>query len=99
MSAKKFQYQIVVVLNFRLEEKERSTILGKIEGWIKELGGEEIKVSHFGTKDLVYKVRKEERGDFWVVDYVAGKPVNFKEFNLYLNREANIIRYLVLKQE
>lgn len=99
MSAKKFQYQTIVVLNSRLEEKQRDRTLEKIEGWAKEAGAEEIKRTHFGIKDLVYKVKKEERGDFWIVDLTAAKPMNFKEYNLYLNREADIIRYLVLKQE
>jgi len=99
MSAKKFQYQTIVVLNSRLEEKQRDKSLEKIEEWAKEAGAEEIKKTHFGIKDLVYKVKKEDRGDFWIIDLTAQKPMNFKEYNLYLNREVNIIRYLVLKQE
>jgi ribosomal protein S6 len=88
-----------VVLNSRLEEEQRDKSLEKVEEWAKGAGAEEIKRSHFGIKDLVYKMKNEDRGDFWILDLVAPKPMNFKEYNLFLNRDANIIRYLVLKQE
>jgi len=99
MSAKKFQYQAVVVLSSKLDETERDGVMVKVEKWAKEAGVEGFKKAHFGTKSLVYKIRKEDKGDFWTINLESDKPVSFKEFSLYLNREVNIIRYLVLKQE
>jgi ribosomal protein S6 len=52
-----------------------------------------------GLKDLAYEIEKNNKGDFWTIDLSSESPIKLKEFNLLLNRESNIIRYLILKKE
>jgi ribosomal protein S6 len=92
---KKNKYQIVTVLNAKAEDKEKTT--AKLEKWIKELKAEVTKIDHMGQKELVYEINKQRKGDFYVFDIESDKPVEIKEFNLLLNREPNIVRYLILK--
>jgi ribosomal protein S6 len=51
-----------------------------------------------GSKDLVYEIAGQTKGDFWVFDVESEKPLSLKELNIILNRETNIIRYLILKK-
>ena len=52
-----------------------------------------------GLKELVYEIGKNSKGDFWTMDLTSESPIKQKDLNLLLNREPNIIRYLILKKE
>lgn len=96
MKGKKYQYQLIVVLNPKTEEKEK--VLKKAIDWL-ENNKIEVSQDHMGLKDLAYEISKESKGDFWVMDLTSESPLKMKELNLLLNRESNIIRYLILKKE
>jgi ribosomal protein S6 len=96
MKGNKYQYQLVVVLAPKTEEKEK--VLDKINNWL-EKNKIESTSNHTGLKELVYEINKNTKGDFWVYDLISESPIKLKEFNLLLNREVNIIRYLILKKE
>jgi small subunit ribosomal protein S6 len=98
MKDKKHKYQIVSVLSPKTEEKEREAVLVKVSGWVDGSKAKVVSQNHFGLMDLVYKIRDFEKGDFWVFEVESEKPIQLKEFNLFLNREPNIIRYLILKK-
>ncbi len=94
MKGNKNQYQIILVLNPKIEDKEN--ILKKITTWF-ETKKIEFNQTHLGLKELAYEVEKNNKGDFWSLEVSSESPIKLKEFNLLLNREANIIRYLILK--
>ena len=96
MKGNKYQYQLVVVLNPKTEEKDK--VLAKVTDWL-EKNKIESTSNHTGLKELVYEINKNTKGDFWVYDLISESPIKLKEFNLLLNREVNIIRYLILKKE
>ena len=97
MKPGKFKYQIVAVLSPKIEDKEKETVLTKIEKMLAEFKVTVTK-SHLGMKDLVYPIRKFDKGDFWDLSAESDTPLKLREINLFLNRENNIIRYLVLKK-
>jgi ribosomal protein S6 len=96
MKEKKYLYQLIVVLNPKTEEKEK--VLKKATDWL-ENNKVEVSQDHMGLKDLAYEINKNTKGDFWVMELTCTSPLKIKEFNLLLNRESNIIRYLILKKE
>lgn len=96
MKGNKNRYQLILVLNPKIEDKE--SILKKITIWL-ESKKIELKQVHLGLKELVYEIEKNSKGDFWSLDLDSETPIKLKEFNLLLNREHNIIRYLILKKE
>ena len=71
--------------------------MAKIESWLKDNKAKIAKKEHTGNKELVYEIAKGRKGDFWVLDVVAELPLKLNELNLFLNREVNVIRYLILK--
>lgn len=97
MKPDKFIYQIVAVLSPKIEDKEKEAVINKIEETLSKIGVA-ITKNHVGLKDLVYPIKKFDRGDFWDLEAKSDKPIKLNEINLLLNREINIIRYLVLKK-
>ncbi len=96
MKERKYNYQLVVVLAPKTDEKEK--VLTKVTGWLEKNKIESTE-NHMGLKELAYQINKNDKGDFWVYELTAESPIKLKEFNLMLNRESNIIRYLILKKE
>lgn len=94
MKESKNQYQLILVLNPKTEDKEN--VIKKITTWL-ETKKIELKEVHLGMKELAYEISKNSKGDFWSIDLISKSPIKLKEFNLMLNRESNIIRYLILK--
>lgn len=98
MKDSKYKYQIVAVLNPKTEEKEKETILKKVTDWVELNKAQVGKKEHMGSKDLVYSIKDLKKGDFWVYDIESEKSLNLTDLNLILNRESNVIRYLILKK-
>lgn len=90
------KYRLVLVLDPKLSDKDK--ILKKVVDWLEK---KEIEVAkeHLGIKDLVYEISKNNKGDFWSLDLSSGLSLILKEFNILLNRETGVIRYLILKKE
>lgn len=92
----KYKYQMVAVINPKTEEKEK--VFEKTLSWLENHQAVVTNKDHYGMKELVYKIDGHEKGDFWIFDIESENTLKLKEFNLLLNREANIIRYLILKK-
>lgn len=97
MKEKKYKYQLVLVLNPKTENKEN--VVKKVTDWLAGRDVEIEKKDHMGIKELVYEIKKNKTGDFWVFDLTTLKTLKLNELNVLLNRENNIIRYLILKKE
>lgn len=95
MKDNKHKYQIVVVLDPKSEKKDKvlETVYAKIEA----MSAEVTKKDGMGLKDFVYQIKGQDKGDFWNLEVESDKPLKIGEFNLFLNRNTNILRYLILK--
>ena len=91
------KYQLTVVFNPKTEEKDKESSLAKIEAMVDDMGGKTAKKEKIGVKELVYKIKGQTKGEFWNLEANAAKTLNFKSLEVMLNRDANIIRYLLLK--
>ena len=96
MKGNKYQYQIILVLSPKTEDKEK--VLNKAYSWLESNKAEISNKDHMGLKDLAYEIQDHNKGDFWVLDVESEETLKIKEFNLLLDREINIIRYLILKK-
>ena len=93
---KKLAYEVIVVLNPKSEKGE--SIIEEASQQIEALNVKVAKKDHRGVKDLIYKIKGQKQGDFWSLQLEAERPIDLKGLNIYLNREPEIIRYLVLKK-
>ena len=97
MKGNQHNYQIILVLNPKAEDKDKDKVLAKVESWLGVNKAKIAQKTHTGIKELVYEIAKNRKGDFWLLDTEAEMPLKLNEINLFLNREANVIRYLILK--
>ncbi len=98
MKENQITYQFILVVSPKLDEKDREKALSKVEGWLGVNGAEIAKKDHVGSKELVYAIADQRKGDFWIMDVTSKLPLKLNELNLMLNRESAIIRYLILKK-
>lgn len=92
--ATKQKYEIVLEFSPKAEEK----VVGAVAEQFKKFGWKDGKMEHLGVKLLAYPIAEQMKADFWVFEVSGKAEVTFKEINLYLNRNTDIIRYLVLKK-
>ena len=97
MKQKKISYQFVVVFSPKTEEKSKDAVWQKVEKWCQAVGAVVARKENLGSKDFCYEIAGFKKGDFWVADVEVENPVSMSEVSLVLNRDSNVIRYLVLK--
>ncbi|MFA6518728.1 MAG: 30S ribosomal protein S6 [Candidatus Shapirobacteria bacterium] len=91
--AEKQKYEIVLVFSPKAGEKPVEVVAEQF----KKFGWKDGKMEHLGVKPLAYPIADQNKGDFWMFKAEGKEDINFSEINLYLNRNTDIIRYLVLK--
>ncbi len=92
----KEEYSLVVVFKPGLTEKELP--VDKVVTWVEEVGGKVVAKNHLGLKSLAYRIKTFNKGDFWELEIESARPLKIKDLSLYMNRETNVIRYLVLRK-
>jgi len=97
MKSTKNKYQVVMVLSPVIKEKDRVVLLDKIKAKVEKEGLKVKKMENQGLKSLAYEIKGYDKGDFWVFDVRGRDGLKLDELNVFLNREAGLIRYLVLK--
>jgi ribosomal protein S6 len=97
MKGKKHSYEVVVEFSTKADDKTKQPVFDKITKWFEDAHASVTKKDHLGVKPLVYKIKDFDKADFWQLDVEADKPVKLAELNVFLNRELQVIRYLVLK--
>jgi len=97
MKDHKHKYQIILILEPKLEDKTKKSVMKKVTDWLESKGVEIIKNENLGVKELVYAIKGFNKGDFWEIEIGGENAMRYREFNLLLDREAKIIRYLILK--
>lgn len=97
MKDHKHNYQIVLILEPKLEDKTKKSVIKKVTDWLESKGAEIVKNENLGVKELVYAIKGFSKGDFWEMEIGVETAMTYREFNLLLDREAKIIRYLILK--
>lgn len=92
-----FSYQLIAVLSPRLADKEKAAAVEKIESTLTQQGLKVGKKEEWGTKDLAYSIKKFTKGNFWMFDISAESGFKPAGLNTFLNRDPEVIRYLLLK--
>jgi len=90
------RYELVFLTKPALEKKELEKIFADLEKEIKKQGAKVAKKEEWGKKSLVYPIKEEKEACFWIWQLAFKDQVNLLPINAFLNKEANIIRYLFL---
>ncbi len=87
------RYETIVVLRSDLPETQLKDTLKRFEGALAVGGGHLLTTEEWGVREMAYRIRREQRGQYFRLDYVApAAAVNELERNLKLSDA--VLRYL-----
>lgn len=91
-------YESVLIARQDLGASQVSNIVSDLSDVIKKEGGEVVRVDNWGLKNLAYRIKKNRKGHYVVMNIAA--PANaIAEFERIMRFNEDIIRYMTVKVE
>lgn len=87
-------YELMLVVNPSLLEKERKEVLDRWTDYLKENGAEIKEEYDGGLRDLAYKIKDKYKGYYFGVYFIANRDI-IKSLNDKLKIEKEVLRFLV----
>ena len=88
------EYELIFIVHPDLDEAAFEDVVQKVQGWITDAGGEVTKVDLWGTRKLAYPIRKQNEGQYVLME-TSMEP----SFNADLERNLGLLepvmRYLI----
>jgi len=91
-------YESVLIARQDLGASQVNELVSSFGEVIKAEGGEVVKVDNWGLKNLAYRIKKNRKGHYVVMNIVAPATAIF-EFERRLRLNEDIIRYMTVKVE
>ena len=89
-------YESVLIARQDLGASQVSIIVSDLSDIIKKEGGEVVRVDNWGLKNLAYRIKKNRKGHYVVMNIAA--PANaIAEFERIMRFNEDIIRYMTVK--
>ena len=91
-------YVSVLIARQDLGASQINTLVSDLSEVIKKEGGEVVKVDNWGLKNLAYRIKKNRKGYYVLLNIVApAKAV--AEYERLIRLNEDIIRYMTVKVE
>lgn len=91
-------YESVLIARQDLGASQINTLVSELSEVIKKEGGEVVKVDNWGLKNLAYRIKKNRKGYYVLLNIVApAKAV--AEYERLIRLNEDIIRYMTVKVE
>ncbi len=90
------RYETIFITNPELSEEDQTALQEKIRSIMASLKGEIIKIEDWGPRKLSYPIRKNSRGRYFLVDYLADAPPLVRELERNLRLHDGILKFLTV---
>lgn len=91
-------YESVLIARQDLGASQINALVSDLSEVIKKEGGEVVKVDNWGLKNLAYRIKKNRKGYYVLLNIVApAKAV--AEYERLIRLNEDIIRYMTVKVE
>jgi small subunit ribosomal protein S6 len=90
------RYETIFITHPDLSEEDQNQLLEKIRSLMGSLKAEIIRLDDWGQKKLSYEIRKNNRGRYFLMDYVAAPEV-VREWERNLRLNDRILKYQTVK--
>lgn len=91
-------YESVLIARQDLGTSQVNNIVSELSDVIKKEGGEVVKVDNWGLKNLAYRIKKNRKGHYVLMNITA--PANaIAEYERIMRFNEDIIRYMTVKVE
>jgi len=91
-------YELMIIVDPTLAEKDRDASFTKIKKLIKEFSGKVESEEVMGEKKLAYKINRSEKG-FYTLLNLKLKGESIKEISKQMNLYSEVWRYMFVRQE
>ncbi len=91
-------YESVLIARQDLGASQVNTLVSELSEVIKKEGGEVVKVDNWGLKNLAYRIKKNRKGHYVLLNIVA--PANaVAEYERVIRLNEDVIRYMTVRVE
>ena len=89
-------YESVLIARQDLGASQVNSLVSELSEVIKKEGGEVVKVDNWGLKNLAYRIKKNRKGYYVLLDITAPAKAIF-EYERLIRLNEDIIRYMTVK--
>ena len=89
-------YENVFIFSGQLSQKSAQDKFQESIEEIKKAGGEILKKESWGLRDLAYKIKKNSKGYYYMINCDCD-PKIFKDFDTKVRQDINFLRFFNLK--
>ncbi|MCD8197298.1 MAG: 30S ribosomal protein S6 [Lachnospiraceae bacterium] len=92
------KYELVLVVNVKIEDEERAAVVDRAKEIITRFGGVVTEVEDAGKKRLAYEIQKMREGFYYFVQFDAPATCP-AEVERRMRIQDNVIRYLCVRKD
>ncbi|MBI5967588.1 MAG: 30S ribosomal protein S6 [Deltaproteobacteria bacterium] len=90
------RYETIFIAHPELSEADQTELEGKLRSIMASLKGDILNLEDWGTKKLAYKIRKNTRGRYFLLDYLAA-PDLVRELERTLRLNDRVLKFQTVK--
>ena len=92
------KYESVLIARQELGASQVNTLVDELKNVISAQGGEVVRVDNWGLKNLAYRIKKNRKGHYVLLNIAA--PANaVAEYERVMRVNEDIIRYMTVRVE
>ncbi|MEE2695172.1 MAG: 30S ribosomal protein S6 [Pseudomonadota bacterium] len=89
-------YENVFIFSGQLSQKSAEDKFEEFLNIIKDSGGKILKKESWGLRDLAYKIKKNSKGYYYMINCDCNYKV-FKDFYVKVKQDVGFLRFLSIK--
>ena len=89
-------YESVLIARQDLGAAQVNTLVSDLSEVIKKEGGEVVKIDNWGLKNLAYRIKKNRKGHYVLLNIVTPSSA-ISEYERLIRLNEDIIRYMTVK--
>ena len=89
-------YESVLIARQDLGASQVNSLVESLSEVLKKEGGEVVKVDNWGLKNLAYRIKKNRKGHYVLLDIVAPASA-ISEYERLMRLNEDVIRYMTIK--
>lgn len=91
-------YESVLIARQDLGAAQVNTLVSELSEVIKKEGGEIVRIDNWGLKNLAYRIKKNRKGHYVLLNIVAPASA-ISEYERLIRLNEDVIRYMTVKVE
>ena len=91
-------YESVLIARQDLGASQVNTLVSDLSDIVKKNGGEVVKVDNWGLKNLAYRIKKNRKGHYVLMN-ISAPAAAIHELERLMRVNEDIIRYMTVKVE